>query len=500
MEINKRIIGYIAVCYMVISILLFSIFIYSYRFYFYKNQRETVRIINTSKEKLFLMTVVSKIKSHYRTRESEKEFAFAELKREAKVRLSMMSESLKLISEEKNEKPEPITQEIDDPDFIFDSMPETEKTITKILKPLNKKDSEGLFIQMFDKLNNTLDNKIKIQKFIKGELSQPIPISYIMLGENDLELYNDGFEYKWKIKGFGEIPKIEKVDFLKISDEIKVLDPLRSKRLVIYEANNSNSVYSGEGKVIEFDKIERVVEKAINKPQEVYHTEYFESEVVHDDQRMAKLRVHSVLIEPELKLTLALSSDIYETDWKQYSFFQRNIYPISVYVILAWVVCPIFAWFALAMGNRFKFHYTVDLESENSGKTPNITDELEKDLSTPKTQSFLTSPFPDYDEEDTEKQSDNPVRQTITAQLTQVPFDAEKNKNLKKGNGSASNVDKMPLYENFTGKELEKIRENNIQKAKGVFIPSEDSDEQDYLQGVKSDVLKSLISKMREGE
>jgi len=500
MEINRRVVTYVAICYLVISVLLFCTFIYSYRYYFYKNQKQTVILRTQAKEELFLKSIVEKVKSHFRTKKSEKKFALNSLKREAKEKLTLVSEALRGISEEKTDKPEPITQDIDDPDFIFSDVPEKEKTITRILKPLNKKDSAGVFIEMFDKLNTSSENKrVRIQKTVKGEFNKPIPISYLMLGEEKLNLFNDGFKYEWILKAFGEVPKIENVDYDKIRDEIKVLDIYRSKRLVIFESNNPNPIYSGEDKVIEFEKIESIWNRAIEKAEDFYFTENFETEVIHKDERMSKVQMHSILIEPELKLTMALTRDIFELEWKQYSFFNRNIYPISVYIILAWVVCPILAWFAYIMAARFRFNYTVDLEN-NEGEGVANDDPYDDDLKAVKTESFLTSPIPDWEDdegEDANIQTPNTDKKAVDhgkSIFSQMP------KNVEKHDGNDSVETKIGPFDNFTGKELQKIRENNIRKSRGIFNASQYNDEDvDYLEGVKSDVLKSLISKMREG-
>lgn len=48
-------------------------------------------------------------------------------------------------------------------------------------------------------------------------------------------------------------------------------------------------------------------------------------------------------------------------------------------------------------------------------------------------------------------------------------------------------------------KEINQIRENNIRKSTGEFNRHQDEKEDaDYLAGVQSDVLKSLIKKLRE--
>ena len=498
MEINRRVITYVAICYLVISVLLFSTFIYSYRYYFYKNQKQTVILRTQAKEELFLKSIVEKVKSHFRTKESEKNLVLDSLKREAKAKLVVVSEALKVISEEKTNKPEPINQDIDDPDFIFSDVPEKEKTITRILKPLNKKDSEGVFIKMFDRLNLSSDTKrIRIQKAVEGEFNKPIPISYLMLGEENLNLYNDGFNYKWRLKAFGEIPRVESVDYNKVRDEIKVLDAYRSKRLVIFESNNPVPIYSGQDKVIEFEKIETIWSRAIEKAEDFYFTENFENEVIYKDERMEKVQMHSILIDPELKLTMALTRDIFESEWKQYSFFDRNIYPISVYIILAWVVCPILAWFAYIMAARFRFNYTVELDNRDH-YDEDSDDRYENELKAAKTQSFLTSPIPDWEGEESEEI--NLPKTVEKGKNEQNTLFSQVAKNVEKHDGNDSSGAKIGPFENFSGKELKKIRENNIRKSKGVFNASQNNDDEiDYLEGVKSDVLKSLISKMREG-
>lgn len=499
MEVNKRLISYVSICYLIISILLFSIFIYSYRFYFYKNQKQTQIIHAEAREELILKSIVEKFKAKHEKRELEQKLHMDFLKKAAKSKLQIITESLNAISDSNTKKAEePIADDIGDPDFIFVDVPEVDKALDKMIKPLNKKDSEGKFIKHFNDLTLNVLDGLRVQRIVKGEYAKPIPISYINLGEKKLALYNDGFEYNWTVRIFGKVKSIKNIDYESLENEIAAMYPNGSKRLKIFYSSNETPVLHGENSDIDFKRIKAIWSKSEELVTMTYISHQTEEKVIYNDQEMLKIRLYSFLIDPETNLTLTLALDILENAWTQFSFFRRNIVPISVFVILAWVICPILAFFAFKMAHKFQFTFTADLE-EN--RTASDYQEEESQIKKGHTDSFFTTPIPDWEDSSDEEVNHESAqltqkRQTVTDTLTQsAPSSLSKNE--KTIENQYFNT-KISPFSQFNDEELQHIRMNNIKKTQGMFTVKDAETDIDYLEGVQSDVLRSLISKLRE--
>ena len=255
-------------------------------------------------------------------------------------------------------------------------------------------------------------------------------------------------------------------------------------------------------------------------------------------QEVQQHLMNSFLTDPSLGLTFVLHRVIYEPEWTQFSFFERNKLPIFLYIVLAWIVCPFLFWWGIRLSNKFQFNFTVDLEGDDVDTLDAVMGdrrrsaqpfvmsslsmpELERD--DPKVQSaapigeapnHVRQVEPEHNSKDSlepaphsgvEKKKSEIFESSKVGPLTRRLLEDGPVKNHKESSkDSVQEVDPkdhtMDLMSSSQS-DVEKIRQNNIRKSSQSYNRHEGSGKEkdfDCLAGVQSDVLKSLIQKLRD--
>jgi hypothetical protein len=221
----------------------------------------------------------------------------------------------------------------------------------------------------------------------------------------------------------------------------------------------------------------------------------------------------------------------------QFSFFERNKFPIILYIVLAWMICPILMWVGFKKANRFQFKFTANLEPDEDGLSLPIPpmDPFASSRSTFE-DPVLQKPGPSLETDQRESPKDklelnsDPVESEDSKledvqPVVEEPLTAPKQNALEDLKAMSAQDEKLgPMTRMAMGKSddieaesapkqtfseteetgppsshIEQIRMNNIRKSTGDFNRHQNSDEQvDYLAGVQSDVLKSLIKRLRD--
>jgi hypothetical protein len=253
--------------------------------------------------------------------------------------------------------------------------------------------------------------------------------------------------------------------------------------------------------------------------------------------------MNSFFTDPSLGLTFVLHRVINEPEWTDFPFFERNWIPILLYVVLAWLVCPLLFWWGINMSNRFQFNFTVDLDGEDvdtldavmgdrrhsNGPSslpvsplpdvPAVMAEQEKSRSTSSQGNKEVSSETEHpNDRSVEVPSDTPKKTRIdyldspsVGPLTRRLMEDGPVRDLARSNEAGDPAStpvpnqtehKMDLMSSSQS-DVEKVRQNNIRKSSQSYNRHESSDSEkekdvDYLAGVQSDVLKSLIQKLRD--
>lgn len=480
-----RTVYYIAACYFVISIALFSVFIYSYRYYFYKIQKITVINEEKTRQDAFLKNLISKFRSHEARIRAEKKSYQDTLRKAAKDELYVVKQALLHANDKKGEnKIEPLLESEDDPGFIFKDDAFTEEKLKKILNPNKKSDFEKHFVELFNKLSSNKKSFIQIRRFSKGVLSDPVPISYIQFASTHLELQRGGHRFEWTLRAYGIPDLSKKFNLMDVIQELQRSERIKAEQLVVYAFGKPTPAFQGQYNGIPYEKVEHFSKEAL-KSADLLHKSFESEEMTFkDDQNTQKVSLLSVLVDPKLKLILASNNDIFEYRWKQFSFYDRNIVPILTYAVLAWFVCPLLVWFAYKMAARFRFNFTLDLDSDSPSPPPHS----------------LTEPYPEPIQNNEEEDvAPLPLpQQDIEQEKVSIPSSEEKTEPKTQEKAKTQIKDLMPMFEQVDQQDIIDIRNNNIRKSEGSFNRNDNSEEDvDYLEGVQSDVLKSLIHKLR---
>lgn len=504
MDKKKRVFIYITACYIFISLLLSFVFVATYRYYFYEVQKFSILKMGKAREELVLRTIHEQYKHIDKALETKEKIHQDFLKTVAKDKINDIKAAL--LSHSSKKDLEQIQDDVESRDEL------DLKGIKNYLRPSKKKEAERTFIRLFDELTSDKKGMIQVRRSGEGVPQLPVPMNYIQLEKDTIELYSGGYTFKWTLKAYGLSRKDKglkavSVDDILKSNNLSILGEEELKRLAVYTFGNTKPIYKGESNYIKPAQIDYHVKNALEKGT-MFNSEITERVQYQSGEAHEKVNIVSIICDPNLKLSFSMIRVIDEDEWMQFPFFSRAKVPILLYAALAWVVCPLLVFIAYKMALKFRFTLTLDLDGERegfvleneepSGLTIDLDNEVEGEIETVEPASDPQRATPLKENENIPNRGDSPLS---------VPVHAESAKAGPKpaGNGRSSMVKRAEVmssnspFAQINPNELLDIRENNIRKSQGTFNGREDEDEDvDYLEGVQSDVLKSLIKKLRE--
>lgn len=502
MSQRQRITIYIALCYFAMSTALFVIFISTYSYYFYKNQRHTVIYKSLNNDEKNIKIALERFRSSYGKYDLIRQEHDRMAKKMAKDKLNSL---IIAINAESDPIPLPkpkIKEKKVDPAEVF--IEETAPILKKepVLKPIAKSELEKPFIDIFNKIVASNKHDVDLRRFTKG-MEQLVDMSYILVDKQKITFYKEGQEFQWEVRAYA-IPYqtekdsiVEKIKLLENDNEIDL------RQMVIFRDGQEEPLYQGLASKIDYEEVGPHFERAnkLGKPLFLSATPY-ESYQLNNGQEELQVRYNLYAIDPKMGLCIASTTPIFKSEWMQFSFLERNWQPILAFIVMAWLICPILGWVAYRMASQFKFKFTVDLDGdEGEFKTPRSMRYTEPLPERPG-EGFMTQEICQLDEEEIEDPA-APVGvakagESATNDSPKVSFQElakQKVSSVPKENTSNSRSEPIQLET----REVNQIRENNIRKSTGEFNRHhDDEDNSDYLAGVQSEVLKSLIKKLRE--
>ena len=520
---KKQLVTNVAVGYILVSVVLFAIFIFTYRMYWYRIHRKVVEDKAQQSEEVFLIRAMRPFLLEKRKRKARSEAHTELLTRVGSAMLDELEVRLKDISHE-----DPIEDfEAPDPEPKFRETPiesDGEKRLDELLKPVMPKSGDGPFESIVRSMSERTRGLIEFRVFENG-IEQMVPLHWSFVGSKQMELRGEnGDVLSWDLRAYVNPIKSKKVELKDVEDDFEDLAVGVRQRLGIYSFGELDPIYKGGSYSFVPTTLDHYEERSQREGKPRYDfPEPLQLRGSHLGEEMDKLRMRSFLSDPDLKLTFVLERDIYEYEWADNNFMFRNRVPILTYAVMAWLVCPFVFWFAVKRTNRFQFQFTADLEGEEdhfaSSMVPSdpldlqsedrpYVEEREKsgDESDGRGSDVTGQLSEDLLESEESSDSEKPVEQKAES-VTQKNDVSEISE--KKEAPSSPSVGEGPLTRRLRDPaemgqpldrgDVDEIRQNNIRKSSGSFNRNHDNEEDvDYLAGVESDVLKSLIKKLRE--
>jgi hypothetical protein len=479
------------------STALFVIFISTYSYYFYKNQRQTViyKALNNDEKNTKVAL------ERFRSSHGKYDLIRREHERMAK---KMAREKLNALLVAINAESDPIPlpkvkvkeKEVDPADvFIEETAPILKAE--PLLKPISKSELEKPFIDIFNKIVSINQNDVDLRRFTKG-MEQLVDMSYILVDKQKITFFKGDQEFEWEVRAYAIPYQTEKDS---IVEKIKLLEndhEIDLKKITIFRDGQTEPLHKGLASKIDYEEVQSFFDKAnkTGKPLFVSARPY-ESYQLNNGQEELQVRLSLYAVDPTMGLCIASTTPIFKSEWMQFSFLERNWQPILAFIVLAWIICPILGWVAFRMASQFKFKYTVDLEGDegdfNTPKSLRYSEPVPKRPSEGFMTQEICAPEPeeegDADETKTGKAGSKDLPKTSFKDLAKQKAEPTKIEPIKAG------VESLHLE----SQEVHQIRQNNIRKSTGEFNRHQDDEQEtDYLAGVQSDVLKSLIKKLRE--
>jgi len=486
MSQKKRITYYLAMCYFAMSAALFFVFIYTYSYYFYKIQEQMIVEKARKSEELSLKIAMERFVSLQGRYELRKDLHDRLARTMARDKLDDLVIALnsksdpvplpKALQDEKKVDPAAI--------FIEDSAPVLKEE--PALKPISKNELEKPFLDVFSRMSMNGKDLVDLRRFTKG-MEQIVDISYILVDKRKVKLYKGEEVFDWEIRAYA-VPFQEKEDSFAKKFEVLKNDPdIQLERFAIFQEGGTTALYEGKDFEVERDLVSYTFEKA-GKQNKTYYEATMASEMaLNQGNDEYCLKLTSYMVHPELKIAMVSSKNIFESDWTQFSFIERNLIPILAFMILAWIVCPILAWIAYKKASQFQFNLTVDLDGEEEvSSLPKYT------KMTASSQLEVTPHEIEAKDQDLESEQQEVTEVKKTKDKAGLTF-----ADLSKQTQASIKLEANTLQ--LESKDLDVIRDNNIRKSTGSFNRHKDEEKDtDYLAGVQSEVLKSLIKKLRQ--
>lgn len=488
--------------YVFVSVSLFAIFVFTYRTYWYRNQEQMTVTRALQNERIYLNAVFESHRSLQNVEQAQLKTRLDLLKSIARVRLEDLMISLEARSSQLQVKvkdrrlvEEPVNDDKD-----------SQERFSRLLSPVvsSLKSEQKAFLEILERFNNSSEGQMVFKRF-SNSVEQMVDMNYILVDQAQFEFQMGKEKVDWQIRAYVIPPKPQLNDHSKeLLAELNRKDPYNFKRLGIYNYDDKNE-FSGIDHKPNLSQLPYIKEQGIKRGTEFFNSP--EPLKIKTSGQKEKLLMNSYLTSPQLKKTFALHRSILEDEWMQFSFYDRNKHPIILYIALAWIICPILMWYGFRTATRFQFKFTADLNAEDDDFSlkshPPDQEENHKqtDLMASSPQNKGNVDSGSNTEGSTDQQSfikDEPVQKTLAEAL-----------NLEKKEDQVS----APFFENSITNStssqnshvaqrngsMEHIRTNNIRKSSGDFNRHQDQDSNvDYLAGVQSEVLKSLIKRLRE--
>jgi hypothetical protein len=590
---RQRLLVNVAISYVVVSFLLFGIFFFTYRTYFYKLQEQMVLTRARQNENIYLNKTVEMFSSAKSVRDAKKMTHQEALESMAKIRLKDLVSGLKAL-----ESQDDSFLESPGEDSPFIEKPEDVKErLSKLLKPVvSLKEVEQPFLEYFNDFQKGSEGVIEFRRFSNG-LEQMVNMSYVFVDSVKLDLKAGEHLIHWEIRAYVVPKKIGAHNPEDVVERLlKETSNYFSDRLGIYVYGSKIPLFKGVEHQLDLSKLNYFEKKGFEEGKPFFSSpEPFEVRGVHEGQEVQQKLLNSFYTDPSLKMTFVLHRVINEPEWTQFSFFSRNKLPILLYIILAWVICPLLFWWGIKKSSQLQFKFTVDLDADD-------LDPIESVLSAPK-RAFPSSQSheaiagmsealleqeqiskSDHDsledqgvnsaivvptkldrkkdhKKNKEKKgksvksmpsqgtADKPIDESndgddkiLDSEGDRISHEAEDSSQPQKGSeltetfaedqfsgpltrrlmedgpvpdhrkdhsseiadeddpSSEAQIHKLDLRDS-PNSDVERIRQNNIRKSSSSYNRHEETSEGqdvDYLAGVQSDVLKSLIKKLRE--
>ncbi len=505
-EKARRLIVYLAACYMVVSAGLFVVYYISSSVYFDKVQKQSICNSTKTNEERTLKAIANEFRSLQIQRDYQQTQEKNNYEEMAKQKLELVSTYLVSLAEM-------IVEQLEAEQLLEDDGPgaairkiDGEKLDNKIDKlriddntsPLNAKLSE-----IYDRqLEASAEGNVVIRRKNIGKFTAVLPLDYKEVAQKSLTLGRGKHQIVWEMVAYIRMPKT-----LEAEDDQRFLEVLNKKfslvtsRLAVYRYGNPpQEVFKGPQNNVDIETLEYHRELGKDNQPTWMSQKETEDEISEDGEQWLQITLRSLWFDSEVESAFALDKIIKEHDWK-FSYYDRNWLVLWSFAVLAWIVFPLGVFIAYRLAVRMRFKMTLDLDEESqSGSAVFMAQEYPVQAGV---QQFI---------DHSESAEDAPVVSVVdpslkASEVTTPNFVAP----LRPGSSSSSPPPSafsdlhpskgvnLPIFDDIRPKELKDIRSNNIRKSQGTFNRStEDRDHNmDYLQGVQSDVLKSLIKKLR---
>lgn len=512
----KRLIINIVISYYVVSVMLFAVFILVYRTYFYGVQHQAVISKARQREEVNLRIAQQPFLYAHAKGVVTEQAHLDTLKLWGEQRLGDLVEGLEALSvPEDTGLLEP--SEPEGPSFI-ETADESRDRLEALLKPVSKSEGEQAFLRYFNNFNEKTEGNIAFRLFSNG-MEQVVSMRWVYIDNRSLQLRDaDGKTYDWEIRAYA-IPKRHKeMKMDRVVEELLVDHKAFVQRLAIFRYEEPVPLFQGQENKVTPDQLSYYEDRAKAKGSLLFESppgiplSGFTMGV-----EMDKLKLLSFLSDPDLGLTFVMERDVYEYEWTQFSFFNRNKAPIFVYVGLAWVICPLLFWIGIRRASSFRFQFTADLDGDDDGgldltAPANSEAPIEalglppeaKELSPKEGRSTESSPT--KPQETSSEDEGEEIPPVVEAEIpAELPTVEEPTRTEPLVPFSERDPEPPPVAHHarldspLDLSDVEAIRRSNMQKSSGEFNRHRDEEQDvDYLAGVQSDVLKSLIKKLRD--
>jgi hypothetical protein len=504
---RQRLLTNVALSYIVVSALLFSIFVITYRVYFYRIQEQMVITRARQNEKIFLNAVAEALHSAQEVAKVKQETYEENMKWTAKLRLKDLTRSIEALSKSLAPTVDAALEEPSSTRPFVDPDQEARDRLKKLLQPVKPAlDEEKVFLSMLDNFNQESKGYLVVKRFAPG-YDQMVELSLIFVSSQSLKIPLKDKTLEWELRIYIEPYHAIKLSYDSIIKRFMQQDPLSTNRLGVYAYGQKQPIFVGTEHQLDAGKLEYFENKGSKQAAVIFESpDPYKVKGVYEGEEVYQNLLNSFYSDPELGLNLVLNRVILEPEWTQFSFFERNKEPILLYIILAWIICPLLFWWGIKKSTRFQFQLTANLDADE--------DDDVVDLISPR-ESFQSLSGADHHQP-------NPPKEPLSQHEA---LDTKKTKEVvehlpeKSATDRSEDLDKKLPKENSVGpltrrlqeeqlekmsvdvtskSDIESIRLNNIRKSSGSFNRHQEEESQaDYLAGVQSDVLKSLIKKLR---
>lgn len=484
---STRLAIYLAISYFIVSALLFVVFYISGKTYFFNVQKDAVINRVQGDEGVFLYNILKELQAVREIEESQEQSYREVLK-------SLGDEKLGLIVSALESKLESLQKEASRSSPIEElGLPgETRSTDPQLTTGKLQLDVE--IPEYFKSLAGKPGDMIIARLSGPNLRREPHPLEYLELAETSLHLPKGGKSATWSVTTYGKpYSSKDSEGNSKVFRQFEKSHGEFVRRLVVFPMGSQDPSFRGSNNVTESVGMELIEKSAVEKGDHVLKHHQPETKLVNSGGRLEEeVVISTVLADPELRMTLCLVNTIPEFTWTSYSFFERFKKVIWVYAILAWVIFPLAAYVAYRLAVKLRFKMTLDLEADEGDEDKDFHDSgYTRELSKTETPPVAHPPRVQETSHAQEKKGTPPAVETNSASHTKTsePIMEPVNKDYRSS-----------IFEELRPREHSMIRLNNIRKSMGTFNSSTEKrpENVDYLRGVQSDVLKSLIKRLRD--